>query len=135
VIAVKRCLPEHVSLAWPVVEPWLRKANNRYPPVRRLEDDLIDLEGGSQQLWLVLEQGTIIAAVTTKVHDQPLMRVCSMRLTGGTKLVKWRALAIAEIKKFAQENGCKRLEQLGPKGWRRLNPEFRHYGEWLVMEL
>lgn len=132
---VRRCLPPDVPLAWPTVAPWLAKAANRYPPRRRLEDDHAALLDGSQQLWLVIDGAKIVAAVTTLIHDQPLMKVCSMRLTGGTRLEEWRALAVAEIKKFAQENGCKELEQLGPKGWRRLNPEFQHRGEWLVMEL
>lgn len=130
-----RVMPEHISLAWPVVEPWLRKAAHRYPARRRLEDDLIDLESGEQQLWVVLDNGTIIAAVTTLIHMTPLMKVCSMRLTGGSRLNEWRADAVKEIAKFAKEHGCKELEQMGPKGWRRLNKEFTHRGEWLVMEL
>lgn len=132
---VRRCLPANVPLAWPTVAPWLGKAAVRYPARRGLDDDHAALLGGSQQLWLVLDGAKIIAAVTTLIHEQPLMKVCSMRLTGGSRLMEWRALAVQEIAKFAQENGCKELEQLGPKGWRRLNPEFQHRGEWLVMEL
>lgn len=134
-IAVRQCLPDNLPHAWPVVEPWLRRAAERYTPRRRLEDDLADLKNGSQQLFVVLDDGEIIAGITTLIHDQPLMRVCTMRLVGGDRLDEWRADAIAEIARFARENGCRELEQMGPKGWRRLNAEFEHRGEWLVMEL
>lgn len=132
---VRRCLPADVPQAWPTVAPWLKKASVRYSARRSLDDDHAALLDDKQHLWLVLDGAKIIAAVTTLFHEQPLMRVCAMRLVGGSRLMEWRALAVQTIRQFAKENGCRELEQMGPKGWRRLNPEFEHRGEWLVMEL
>ena len=127
--------PDQVERVWPDVEPMLRLANERMPPRRSTADVKQSIADGLTQLWVVVEQGTIVSATTSVVSKFPTKKVCSLLLTAGRNMSDWREPVMKAIEGFAKNEGCDEIEMLGPKGWRRLNPDIEHRGDWLVKEL
>lgn len=84
------------------------------------EDVKRGIERGDLVLWLVVDEGTPIAAITTRIIVYPYRNALALDWVGGTRMSEWLDLVMPVLKRYAVENGCLHLEGYGRKAWGRV---------------
>ena len=114
---------------WPLsrMEPYgpqitaaMKKLIARFPKDLTLESMREDLFKGSQQLWLMLDDGKFEAFALTEIKTVKATGHKSVILTalggeGGTEMVPF----ITEIEEWARSIGANDLRPVGRLGWRK----------------
>lgn len=107
---------DEVARCWPIIEPILKRATDRirgYEPI----DILAYVLGGRMSLFLVREQGRIIAAVTTEVRQFPRCRVLEVPFIAGAGLKRWWRPLLDALDAQAEALGCVDLCGWDRRGW------------------
>lgn len=115
-----------VEYVWSDVEPMLEKATNtsggRYNTIAVLDA----LLKGDIALWVVLDEATPVAAMTTRVTQFPNgRRSLAIDWIGGGRMKEWLPLVQETFVRYARDNGCTEIQGFGRKGWERV---LRTYG-------
>lgn len=122
--------PLHLARMWPHVQPLLDPALAPDLADDDIETVRADLDAGRALLWIVWD-GTLRAAVTTKIVDTPNKRLCVITACGGRGVRDWVGL-VAEIERYAAAECCDAVRLTGRRGWKRFLP---HYQEpWICLE-
>lgn len=110
-----------LSVAWPVLWPFLEKAARRARPQAIPEQEVRHtVESGHAQLWAIVEDGKPIAAVTTQITLDPEKR-CRIWLVGGSRMDEWAADFMAKLEPWARSLGCTHIWGTQSRaGWRRI---------------
>jgi hypothetical protein len=103
---------------WPAVRDMIDEgyaACGELPPPN-LPEWLGDRKG---QLWLSVEGGAIMAALTTSL--EPMRNGLALRMVccGGSRLDLWKDCH-RQIEEFARAEGCDRIRSEGRPGWSRV---------------
>jgi hypothetical protein len=85
-----------------------------------LDDVLNDLRGGSLQLWMVVVNGVLMAAMTTRIVSYPKKKNLLINLIGGYEMDRWMPSALDALKEMAKINGLSGIEGYGRKGWEKI---------------
>ena len=124
---------DYILREWPRVHPMLKKATditNGRADVWEIFDALIS---GEAQLWIVFDDKTPIAAITTKVKQYNGFKALFIDFVGGSKMNEWLKDVLVILKRFAKDNECDQLEGYGRIGWKKVlskfgwKPEFYSY--------
>lgn len=106
-----------VDQVWPDVEALLR-------PVTDLPACRYTLAGvhralgcGDKQLFVAIEQGTIVAAATTKIMSYDAGDWLCIVLCGGRGFEEWGEEGIEAIEEWARRCDCRGVEIFGRAGW------------------
>ena len=128
--------PDGVDGLWVIAEPllalgasWSRKVS--------LEDVRERLGAGFGQLWLVFDPATsvVLCAFVSELVDYPSgYRAGRVVLLGGGSLERWRHF-LPRIEQWAKQEGCRALEIVGRRGWKRVFPDYEHGETTIVKEL
>lgn len=110
---------EHLAHIWPVVEPMLAKAVLTAPDKIAVDDILAGAHAGAYVIWVVTVDGTITAAITSRVIEYPLCRAMALDWIGGTRMKVWFGLAMRVMKEHAARNDCSHMEGYGREAWMR----------------
>lgn len=108
-----------IGVVWADVEPMLRKAidsSGGYYNTAVILDGIFQQRLG---LWVILDELTPIAALTTRIDKMPNATVLVMDWIGGTRMREWLPLAQKTFEQYARDNGCTELHGYGRKGWDR----------------
>lgn len=115
-----------VDIVWADASPFLQGAldttRGRYnmQTLRQL------LYKGELVLWLVLDDGKPIAALTTRITDYPAgSRALAMDWIAGERMRDWLPMAHSLMSRYAKDNDCTHMEGYGRKAWGRW---LRKYG-------
>ena len=84
-----------------------------------LNDVRKGIKSGFYDLWVVMEEDRVVAALTTRVVAYPQCKSLALDWIGGSRMREWLPQAQKVMTKFAKENGCIQLEGYGRKGWDR----------------
>ena len=84
-----------------------------------LNDVRKGIKSGFYDLWVVMEEDRVVAALTTRVVAYPQCKSLALDWIGGSRMREWLPQAQKVMTKFAKENGCTQLEGYGRKGWDR----------------
>jgi hypothetical protein len=123
--------PRKLDDAWPIVGPLLNKAVSLSNHKLNIDDLKQHCDAGAYLCWAVIDDGQIIAAVTSRIIDYPQSKALSMDFVGGSRMREWLPLAVAELKKHAKRNECSSFEAYGRRAWEKwLKP----YG-WMPTEM
>jgi hypothetical protein len=117
----------------PVVEGVIPYAGNRYTA-----DDLIgQCSRGELILWVIHEEGKIIAFVGAISVQYPLKSVLSLQFCAGERMDEWLDDYMAVAVETAKDMGCSCIELAGRKGWERVMARFgfRHYYSSFEMDV
>jgi hypothetical protein len=114
--------PDQVWRVWSHVRHWIAKAIERGgdDDYRQHERDTLE---GLNQLWIVADQGKLIAAAITKLVREGGKSVCIIVACGGEGWKRFGHL-IGRLESFAKDEGCEAVRVVGRKGWQRLLPDY-----------
>ena len=108
-----------VDVIWNDVSRVLRRsvltAGGRFD----LNDVREGIKSGFYDLWVVMEEDRVVAALTTRVVAYPQCKSLALDWIGGSRMREWLPQAQKVMTKFAKENDCIQLEGYGRKGWDR----------------
>lgn len=114
-------VPKHLlGLIWPKVEGYLSKAVDTAKGKFTLEDVRSGIESDLYLLWVVVDGGDIIAAVTTRVINYPTCSGMALDWIGGKRIKEWLPVANKTVMEHARNHGCSHLEGYGRAAWSRV---------------
>lgn len=108
---------EQVAKVWPDAEPWLRPVTDLPACRSTLRGTLDALRSGDKQLFVAIEQGTVVGAITTKVMSYDTGDWLCVVLCGGRGLDEHGEDAFGAIEGWAKQCGCVGVEIIGRDGW------------------
>jgi hypothetical protein len=120
IIDVAHIPQDHVDRLWNDAAPLLEKAQRRVADKMDLDDVLNDIRGGSLQLWMVVVNGVLMAAMTTRIVSYPKKKNLLINLIGGYEMDRWMPSALDALKEMAKINGLSGIEGYGRKGWEKI---------------
>ena len=120
IIDVAHIPQDHVDRLWADAAPLLEKAQRRVADKMDLDDVLNDLRGGSLQLWMVVVNGVLMAAMTTRIVSYPKKKNLLINLIGGYEMDRWMPRAIDVFVDTAKSLGLNGIEAYGRKGWEKV---------------
>lgn len=113
---------EHLNAYWPHAVPHL----SRVPGFdEAFERKLVEAQ--DRQLWLMVDDGKVLAAVTTEVSEEP-EKVISVMNGGGVDMDRWLDAFEGRLDEWAKAIGATRLRVVGRRGWVRRLPHFKEVG-------
>lgn len=113
--------PELTPMAWPLVERWVREALIEGKADLSPASVKAKLRHGSMQLWLAWDDTGRRAkgCCVTEFAESVRGTCCNLVVVAGIDFPQWRSL-IDDVKDWARQRGCVRLEAGGREGWLRL---------------
>tara|TARA_B100001059_G_scaffold208276_1_gene220418 strand:- start:480 stop:899 length:420 start_codon:yes stop_codon:yes gene_type:complete len=86
-------------------------------------------------LWIIVDDGKVIAAITTKVLEYPSCKAMAMDWIGGERMGEWLEMAHEKLIQHSIENGCSHLEGYGRKGWGRWLQKYGWKPEYIAYRM
>lgn len=108
-----------LDVVWPAAKEILKKAVDASYGVYDVESIYQSLLNGEFALWLVMDNGTPIAALTTRICAYPQGRGLAMDWLAGERMREWLPMVQNIMERYAHDNGCTHLECYGRKAWGR----------------
>ncbi len=116
--------PEDVAYIWEDVAPMLARVTSHTEGELEPDDFIEPLTHGEMQLWIVIEDKEIIAALITQVIPYPQKKVLRLISLAGEDFSKFKDF-ISMVESFAIRSECSSLEMWGRKGWKKLLPDWK----------
>lgn len=126
--------PDKLGAAWNFVSANIAAIAQATRQKLTVEDFGRLIADGSFTLWVVLEDGVLLAVVITEIIQYPQRRVCRVNACVGEHRQKWIHL-LSEIEAWGRANGCAAMEILARKGWARVLPDYQMTHVFLEREL
>jgi hypothetical protein len=111
---------EAVGAVWGTVEPMLQKAIDHSGGHFNTAVILDGVFRGTLGLWVILDDTTPVAVLTTRIDKMPNTTALVVDWIGGTRMKEWLPLAQRTFERYAKDNGCVQLHGYGRKGWERV---------------
>ena len=111
--------PEDVAYVWEEVVPLLARVAHHTEGELEPDDYIEPLTHGDMQLWVVVENKRVNAALVTQIIPYPQKRILRLISLAGDNFQDIKDfLEMVEV--FALKNGCTALEMWGRKGGKKL---------------
>jgi len=111
--------PEDVAYVWEEVVPLLARVAPHTEGEMEPDDYIEPLTHGDMQLWVVIENKHVNAALVTQIVPYPQKKVLRLISLAGEDFQEIKDfLEMVEV--FALKNECSALEMWGRKGWKKL---------------
>ena len=107
---------------WPHVRDLIRAAVER-TGLSSFADIEADVLTGMQLVWIAWDGKDILAAATTQLV-KPYDKVCVLTACSGYDRAQWLPL-MAQIERYAANEGCKSMRIFGRVGWKRVLKKYR----------
>ena len=109
-----------IDHVWKYASTLLQKAIDRNPGEHTTETIYQNLIDGKYQLWTGYYMGKIIYAGVSRIVTYPTGdSSCELMYLGGTHMQYWLD-HLPIVEKWAQHNGCKKVDIYGREGWYRM---------------
>jgi len=116
--------PEDVAYVWEEVVPLLARVVPHTEGELEPDDYIEPLTHGDMQLWVVIENKHVNAALVTQIISYPQKRILRLISLAGDNVQEIKDfLEMVEV--FALKNGCTALEMWGRKGWKKLLSDWK----------
>jgi hypothetical protein len=116
---------EHIPVVWDSIKGFAEGCA-KYTYGRFTADDILDeLLTKDQQLWTAFDKDGIHAFWVTEVIKYPQTKVLVMHFTGGNRIEEWQTIGLKQLRKFARDTGCTKIESYGRPGWEKV---WKHEG-------
>lgn len=94
-----------------------------------------EILNGDQHLWVVLDDDSkVISALTTKFVSYPGKLLLAGQFLGGEKIMRWRALMLETLERWAIDNNCDGMEMTGRRGFEKVLRPHGWTPEYTVFE-
>lgn len=117
---------------WPLIEHFLLKVEN---PDWTLEGARQELEEARAQLWGMAEGREILAVWVTKLEETSKGRRGLLWIAAGSGLEQGLKLFSEHTEPWFKEKGCKSVQILGRRGWKKVLDGYDDVGVVLVKDL
>ena len=109
---------------WEEVVPLLARVAPHTEGELEPDDYIEPLTHGDMQLWVVVENKRVNAALITQIIPYPQKKVLRLISLAGEDFQEIKGfLEMVEV--FALKNGCSSLEMWGRKGWKKLLSDWK----------
>ena len=109
---------------WEEVVPLLARVAPHTEGELEPDDYIEPLTHGDMQLWVVVENKHVNAALITQIIPYPQKKVLRLISLAGEDFQEIKGfLEMVEV--FALKNGCSSLEMWGRKGWKKLLSDWK----------
>ena len=116
--------PEDVAYVWEEVVPLLARVAPHTEGELEPDDYIEPLTHGDMQLWVVIENKHVNAALVTQIVPYPQKKVLRLISLAGEDFQEIKNfLEMVEV--FALKNECSALEMWGRKGWKKLLSDWK----------
>ena len=116
--------PEDVAYVWEEVVPLLARVVPHTEGELEPDDYIEPLTHGDMQLWVVIENKHVNAALVTQIVPYPQKKVLRLISLAGEDFQEIKNfLEMVEV--FALKNECSALEMWGRKGWKKLLSDWK----------
>ena len=116
--------PEDVAYVWEEVVPLLARVAPHTEGEMEPDDYIEPLTHGDMQLWVVIENKHVNAALVTQIIPYPQKKVLRLISLAGEDFQEIKDfLEMVEV--FALKNECSALEMWGRKGWKKLLSDWK----------
>ena len=116
--------PEDVAYVWEEVVPLLARVVPHTEGELEPDDYIEPLTHGDMQLWVVIENKHVNAALVTQIIPYPQKKVLRLISLAGEDFQEIKDfLEMVEV--FALKNECSALEMWGRKGWKKLLSDWK----------
>lgn len=127
--------PSVVDRLWPHVVRFIERAAIRSNADYSTEYIKRKLDEGSSLLWVVSQNGTIVAAMTTEIcgmldTDERIMVITT---AGGSLVEHWETI-LAQVEQYARDESCTRVRVYGRQGWVRILRDYGYTQPWIALE-
>lgn len=127
--------PEMVKDIWPDVADFLEPAVDRSHGRWSMPALYDAVKNGSQQLWIVYEQGAPIKGVaTTEIQVYPNRRMLAVQYLGGKDLDGWAFDMLSKLEDFAKATKCQGIEATARKGFWKWMKDYNYQEAYTVFE-
>ncbi len=117
--------PEFVPAEWPGVYPLLNRAMERSGGRWSMPALLHAMCVADYQLWVVRQDGNLVAAAGTNYAVYPHRRLLAIQFMGGDGFDQWGDDLLSTLERYAQDTGCDGIESVARFGfW----PIFKRHG-------
>jgi len=116
--------PEDVPYMWEEVAPLLAKVAPHTEGELHPDDYMEPLTHGDMQLWVVVEDKRVIAALVTQIIPYPQKKILRLISLAGEEFNKIKNF-LEMVESFAVKCECSGLEMWGRKGWKKLLPDWK----------
>lgn len=124
--------PERIPASWEALGPVLKRATDLSGGRYTVDDLYQKLTAGEYQLWVVVEEGRLVAANTVRLAQYPQMRVLEGFFIAGDRLLEWKDQMCAEMERLAQALGCQIIEFNGRRGWGKVLSENGYHEQFVT---
>ena len=128
-------MPDMLDRVWPDVEKLLDKSVAVVDGKVDVDDVREQIRHGGMVLWLVVDDTTPIAALTTRVIAYPRRSALALDWVGGSRMNEWLGLVMPTLKQYAVANGCLHLEGYGRKAWGRALAKYGWGQEYIAYRM
>ena len=110
---------ERINSVWLQVLPLVKRLVAEIPD-RATELSIYEtLMRGEAMLWLAVEDGVVLAFITTKTVVYPKLKMLSFEMCSGDGAEVWFPEFEKHLETYARDTGHDGLEMVGRKGWVR----------------
>jgi hypothetical protein len=115
--------PQRIHAIWPRVAHLIHGAVKRTNLSHTLDIER-DVLAGNGLLWLAWDGRAVKAAATTALINTDAEKACIITACGGDDRRQWLPL-LANIERYARDEGCISIRIHGRKGWARVLDGYR----------
>ena len=116
--------PEDVAYVWEEVVPLLARVVPHTEGELEPDDYIEPLTHGDMQLWVVIENKHVNAALVTQIVPYPQKKVLRLISLAGEDFQEIKDF-LEMVEAFALKNECSALEMWGRKGWKKLLSDWK----------
>ena len=116
--------PEDVAYMWEEVVPLLARVAPHTEGEMEPDDYIEPLTHVDMQLWVVVENKRVIAALITQIIPYPQKKILRLISLAGEEFDKIKDF-LDVVEAFAIKYECSALEMWGRKGWKKLLPDWK----------
>ena len=109
---------------WEEVVPLLARVAPHTEGELEPDDYIEPLTHGDMQLWVVVENKRVNAALITQIIPYPQKKVLRLISLAGEDFQEIKGF-LEMVEGFALKNGCSSLEMWGRKGWKKLLSDWK----------
>lgn len=108
---------EMVEGMWRYAEPYIKRALDHTSGELFPEDLKSACQNRTVQLWLIVQENRVVAAITTEIVQYPRRKHCRIITLSGSDAAAWTKPLDEVLMKWAKEQGCHALEAYVRKGY------------------
>ena len=116
---------DQLARQWPLIEPLLKKATQRWYAYEPIDVLARILAGHPLGLWTVVEDTKLVAVIVTEIRQYPRCRSLEVLFVAGqgNAVKRWYEPVLEALDRQAEAAGCNDIVAFGRRGWARMGFE------------